>query len=95
MGGHETDLEEHLKDGGSDQTIKQPNDSIVNIPKAPDSDLHAQNDEDGDQAPEQRSKPDGDDFCPEGVCELRVHNLSILEVHWKGSRGCRMSLVHS
>ena len=90
-----TDLEEYLEHGGRDQAVKEPNDGIVDIPKAPDSDLHAEDDKDGNQTSEQRSKPDRDNFLPERVCELRVHNLSICKVHRKGSCGCRVCLVHS
>ena len=72
-----TCLEKHLKDSSSDETVEQPDNRIVDVPKAPDPDLHTQNDEDRNQTAQQRSKPDWDNFLPKGVCKLRVHDLSI------------------
>lgn len=45
--------------------------------------LHAEKDEDGNQGGEKGSKPDGNDFMAERICELRIDNLAVLEVDWK------------
>lgn len=83
-------LQEDLEHGSIDESVKQSHDSVVEVPEAADADLHAGHDEDGDDAGQERSEPDGDDVLAQGVGELRVHDFAILEVDGeRASRGGR------
>lgn len=60
-------LKEHLKDGGRDEGIEQPDDGVVDVPEGANSHLHTEDDKDRDQGRHQRCSVDGNDILPERV----------------------------
>ena len=86
-------LDEDLEYRSRDQRVEQADDSIVHIPEASDADLHAQDDEDGDQGCHESRRPDGDDLMAERICELWIDDLAIVEEHGEGARWCWIGVV--
>jgi hypothetical protein len=72
-------LDEDLEDGGDDERIEQTYGGVVDVPEAAGTDLHNQEDNEGYEESQQSSSPDGHNFVPEGVGELGVDNLAVLE----------------
>jgi len=72
-------LDEDLENSRGDQSVEKSDGSIVQVPEAASADLHDQEHGKGDEERHERGSPNGNNFVPHGVSELRVDNLSILE----------------
>lgn len=88
-------LEKDLEYGGGDQGIEQTDGGIVDVPEAADSDLHDEKHSNWDQSGKQCSSPDRDNLMAQWVCKLRVHDLAVLEVNRKRTRGGGLGFVDS
>lgn len=87
-------LDKNLEHGGRDERVQNAHDSVVDVPEGAHSNLHAQDDEDGDEAGQQGGEPDGDDFAAHRVAVLGPDDLAVGEGDGEGSRGRRPSKVH-
>ena len=72
-------LDEDLENSRGDQSVEKSDGSIVQVPEAASADLHDQEHGKGDEECHERGSPNGNNFVPHRVSELRVDNLSILE----------------
>lgn len=72
-------LDEDLENSRGDQSVEKSDGSIVQVPEAASADLHDQEHSKGDEERHERGSPNGNNFVPHRVSELRVDNLSILE----------------
>lgn len=79
-------LDEDLKHSGSDQGVEQAKDSVVEVPEAPNADLHEEKHSQGDEAGKQCGGPDGDDLAAKRVGEVRVRNVAIIVVDGERTR---------
>ena len=73
-------LDEDLEDSGSDKRVEKTDGSVVEVPEAADADLHASEDEDGDQSSKHGGSPDRNDLASEGVAILGPDNFAVVEV---------------
>lgn len=74
-------LEEDLEDRSGDKRVQDADDGIVGVPKRSDANLHAEDDEDGDQDAQHSSSPNGNDLFAQGVGKLRVNDLAVGKGH--------------
>ena len=72
-------LDEDLEDSRRDQAVEEADDSIIEIPKGANADLHEKHDRDGNHGGEEGGKPNGDDVLAERVGNLGVDDLAIGE----------------
>lgn len=86
-------LDEDLEHGGGDQGVEKADDAVVDVPEGADPDLHEQDEEDRDQGGHDGGGDNGDDLLAQGVCELRVDDLAVVEGDGKGAIGGRVSHV--
>jgi hypothetical protein len=86
-------LDEDLEDGSSDESVEKTDGGVVDIPEAADSDLHHEEDEDGNKSSQHGSSPDGNDLSAERVSVLGPDNLAVAEGNRERSRRCRLSPV--
>jgi hypothetical protein len=76
-------FQKHLKYCGRYQRVEQADNSIVDVPKRLDTNLHEEDNGDGDKGSQQGRSPDRDDLFTEGVCKFRINNLTVLKIDWE------------
>lgn len=86
-------LDEDLEDGSGDERVEKTDGGVVEVPEAADTDLHHQEDEDGDQSSQHSSGPDGNDLSAERVSVLGPDDFAVGEGNREGSCGCGLSEV--
>lgn len=86
-------LDEDLEDGGGDEAVQKTQDAVVDVPKRADANLHAQDDEDGNDGGQEGGEPDGNDFLAHRVGELGVDNFAVGELDGKRAGGGRVGVV--
>ncbi|KAI6765756.1 hypothetical protein HG530_006826 [Fusarium avenaceum] len=86
-------LDKDLEDGGGDEGVEKTDGGVVDIPEAADSDLHHEENEDGNKSSQHGGSPDGNDLSTERVSVLGPDNLTVAEGNREGSRRCRLSPV--
>lgn len=86
-------LDEDLENSSGDERVEKTDGGIVEVPETADTDLHHQEDEDGDQSSQQSSSPDRDDLSTERVSVLGPDNFAVVEGDREGSCGCGLSEV--
>lgn len=73
-------LHEDLKHSCPNERIEKPKDRVVAVPERSNAELHAEEDEDGDEGSEKSGSPDGDDFiatrCLVSLCNAWVDQHS-------------------
>ena len=72
-------LDEDLEDGCGDERVQQADGGVIDVPEAAGSDLHDQEDEEGDEEGHQSSRVDGNDLVAHRVGELGVDDLAVGE----------------
>lgn len=78
-------FQEYLKYGCRNQAVKQAKHAIVDIPERTDTNLHKEDNGDGNESSEQSSRPDWDNLMAQRVGKLRVDDLTTSEIHREGS----------
>lgn len=83
-----------LEDGGGDEALEEAHGGGEEVVCAAAAGLEEAEEKEGDKEGDEGGCPDGNDFFAEGVCELGVHDLAVLEVDGEGAaRGGRCALV--
>jgi hypothetical protein len=72
-------LDEDLEDSGDNQGVEKTNGSVVDVPEAAHTDGADEEDDKRNKEGQESSSPDGDDLVAEGVSELGVDDLAVLE----------------
>lgn len=86
-------LDEDLEDSGGDKRVEKTDGSVVEVPEAANADLHASEDEDGDQSSKHGGSPDGNDLASHGVAILGPDDFAVIEGNGEGSHRCRLSKI--
>jgi hypothetical protein len=86
-------LDEDLENSSGDERVEKTDSGVVEVPETADTDLHHQEDEDGDQSSQHSSSPNGNDLSTERVSVLGPNNFAVVEGNGEGSCGCGLSEV--